>query len=300
MRTRQSGRSFMSMSHILRMWKTAIFTLVTGRPDKVLRFRHGMRFLAIPPTISNALQLGTRLPQSRTSFMKSSKVIITSMALGLAHVSVLAQGTFQNLNFEQANPVFVSGPDSPYDATTASALPGWTVLIGGVQQSVVTVNNPTLGAPWVSLVGPGTHFGFSPIDGDYSVLLQGYAGTVAISQTGLIPSGTQSLLFESATGLLQPGLLEVSVGTQDVPLVAVGTGPNYTLYGANISAWAGQTDALTFSAAPGGAFINNWELDDISFSPNAVTPEPSPLVLTGFGGLLFALCRRFAPKRPSR
>jgi hypothetical protein len=42
--------------------------------------------------------------------------------------------------------------------------------------------------------------------------------------------------------------------------------------------------------------LNNWTLDDISFSTTSI-PEASPLVLTGVGGLLFALYRRFAPKR---
>jgi len=72
------------------------------------------------------------------------------------------------------------------------------------------------------------------------------------------------------------GPLEVYLGTQTIPFFAVGTGPNYTLYGANISAWAGQTEELTF-LAPGGTY-NNWEIDEITFSPNPV-PEPSTLAL---------------------
>ena len=87
------------------------------------------------------------------------------------------------------------------------------------------------------------------------------------------------------------------VGSQTVPFTAVGTGPNYTLYAANIAAWAGDTEALTFSALQASGGLNNWTIDDILFSPNAV-PEPSPLALTGIVGLLFALYRRFAPKRP--
>lgn len=93
------------------------------------------------------------------------------------------------------------------------------------------------------------------------------------------------------------GGLEVLVGNQVVPITAVGSGPNYTLYGANISAWAGDTEQLTFAAQEVfTAGLNNWVLDDISFSPQTV-PEPSPLALTGAGALLFALYRRFASKR---
>jgi hypothetical protein len=53
---------------------------------------------------------------------------------------------------------------------------------------------------------------------------------------------------------------------------------------------------LEFTADFDGSY-NNVVLDDITFSPNAV-PEPSPIALMGIGGLFFALCRRFAPKRP--
>ena len=92
------------------------------------------------------------------------------------------------------------------------------------------------------------------------------------------------------------GTLDVLIGTQVVSFSALGSGPNYTLYGANISAWAGDSELLTFSALEDLSLPNNWVIDDISFSPNAV-PEASPLTLTGIGGILFALYRRFAPKR---
>jgi hypothetical protein len=205
-----------------------------------------------------------------------------------------AQGTFQNLNFEQANPVAVN----PFlgTVTTASALPDWTAEIGGVQQTVILENGFSTGAAEVSLIGPG----YGPIDGDYSVLLTGnYNTTTSISQAGLIPVGTQSLFFDAQKGFGGggDGNLGVFIGTQDVPFTPVATYPNYTLYGANISAWSGDTEELTFSAlASSMTGLNNWTLDDISFSPAAI-PEASPLVLTGVGGLLFALYRRFAPKR---
>jgi hypothetical protein len=77
----------------------------------------------------------------------------------------------------------------------------------------------------------------------------------------------------------------------------VAVGPNYTLYGANISAWAGDTEQLSFSALEDTTSgLNNWEINDISFSPTVATPEPNTLVLTGIGSLLFTLYRRFAPK----
>jgi hypothetical protein len=52
---------------------------------------------------------------------------------------------------------------------------------------------------------------------------------------------------------------------------------------------------LEFTADFNGSF-NFVVLDDIAFSTQAI-PEPSPLALTGVGALVFALYRRFAPKR---
>jgi hypothetical protein len=230
--------------------------------------------------------------------MKSVKLNIYWIAWTLGTGCGLGQGTFENLDFEQANPIII--PGSPYnDSTVANVLPYWTVTIGGIQQSEIPVDGFSTGAAWVSLVGPGSHSGVSPIDGNYSVLLQNYEGTpepnaTAISQTGVIPSGTQSLIFEAHSYSFIPGPLNIMMGNQVVSYAEVGTGANYVIYSANISAWAGKNEQLTF-ADPNGS--GNWEIDDISFSPNAVTPEPSPLALTGIGGLLFALYRRFVPKR---
>jgi hypothetical protein len=48
---------------------------------------------------------------------------------------------------------------------------------------------------------------------------------------------------------------------------------------------------------PSGTPPSELILDDISFSSTSAIPESSPLALTGLGGLLIALYRRFAPKR---
>ena len=65
--------------------------------------------------------------------------------------SLIAQGTFQNLNFEQANPVASGSPYPAYDVTTASALPGWTVYYGSSQQAEVAYHTESLGATQVTL-----------------------------------------------------------------------------------------------------------------------------------------------------
>jgi hypothetical protein len=211
----------------------------------------------------------------------------------LAGLTVQAQGTFQNLNFELADP----GQFSSFSVPISSALPGWTVAIGGVQQADVGYNAFSTGAPFVSLIGPG----HGPLDGNYSVLLTGSAAptaTAAISQTAGIPSGTESLYFDAqqGTGGAANGVLQVMVGSQIVQITPLTIEPNYTEYGANISAWGGDTEQLTFTALGTTSGLNNWEIDDISFSTQSV-PEPTPLILTGLGAVVFALYRRFAPKR---
>jgi hypothetical protein len=77
------------------------------------------------------------------------------------------------------------------------------------------------------------------------------------------------------------------------------------LYGGNVSEWAGQTALLDITqlapTSPDGEHSpSGLQLDDITFSPNAITttPEPDPFILMGIGGALFAAYRRFAPKRP--
>jgi hypothetical protein len=113
---------------------------------------------------------------------------------------------------------------------------------------------------------------------------------------GTVPSTAQSLEFEAVT----VGTFSVSFAGNELEPIAISSvqgadGMTYTLYGASISAWAGQTGALEFTA-DFDVHDPYFVLDDISFSPQTV-PEPSPLALTGAGALLFALYRRFASKR---
>ena len=161
-------------------------------------------------------------------------------------------------------------PLYPYAVTVANALPGWSVFYGTVQQTQILYNDASLGTTAVTLYANGYPGNPGPIiDGNFGVLLQGYVingvpTAASISQTGLIPSGMQSLLFDAAGGPSSPPVPpDVFVGNQEISLVPVGSGPNYTLFGGNISTWAGQTEELTISA-PG--LSGNWEIDDISFS----------------------------------
>ena len=110
----------------------------------------------------------------------------------LAVLSAQAEVTFQNLNFEQANPVFTGA--ASLDVTAASALPYWTASIGGVPQTDIGYNAASTGATEVSIIN--SHGPVPVIDGNYSVLLTGgtSASSASISQTGLI-APVRSLFF---------------------------------------------------------------------------------------------------------
>jgi len=246
--------------------------------------------------------------------MKTTKLIsIAIYAFYFATSFVVrAQGTlFQNLDFESAN--IAASPVEPYPnfVPMASALPGWTAYLGTGQQTQVGYNAPTAGTATISLIGPTWNssdtgiYTVGVIDGYYSVLLRsgGVPGNqlvgenASIDQNGTVPSTAESLRFEA----LAVGPFSVSFAGNALNPIALSSGVSadglpYTLYGASISAWAGQSGTLEFTSGFNGNFPY-LVLDDISFSTQSV-PEPSPLVLTGIGALVFALYRRFAPKRP--
>ncbi len=220
--------------------------------------------------------------------MKSSTLVIGAVSSFLISTSAVAQDDFGNLNFEDANPITAS----PGYVTSASAIPDWTAAIAGATQDQIWENGFSTGAPAISLISAN----YGAIDGNYSVLLTGSISSASISQTGEIPPGTQSLLFD-AEPFPRGGPLVVTVGNDNLTLFPIQIGANFNVYGANITAWGGQTEQLTFTAVGNNTTFNVWEIDDISFSPTAVVPEPNPFALTAIGGLLFGLYRRFWQKR---
>jgi len=208
-----------------------------------------------------------------------------TLILLLANSTAIAQGTFQNLDFEAANlPPIPSGQYGGFVAIS-DAFPGWTGYIGTNQVTQVLQNNLTLGAPSIDILGPNWSY-TQIISGQYAALLQ--AGTyadrppadAALAQVGQIPTTARSLqLKESGAPVF------VSLAGQPIALVQIGSGVNYVLYAGDISQFAGQTVELrlTTHGTPDYPFqmVN---LDDIEFSPVPI-PEPNPLSLFALGSL---------------
>jgi hypothetical protein len=241
--------------------------------------------------------------------VKIATAIIGWLAIAVVVLPTHAQGTFQNLDFEQAGLYLTPVPSGQFggEVPVSSALPDWTAYLGNVQQTQALQNNYTAGTASINILGPdwGSGLGQSPsmiIDGSYTVMLQ--AGTepgnmnvyvsASIAQNGTVPLTAQSVEFK-AWALTGPTAPSIYFNGNSLPPVVISSTPNFTLYGANISPYAGQSGQLEFTAGTGSG--PDWILlDDISFSTGAV-PEPNPLTLTGIGGLLFALYRRVAQKR---
>jgi hypothetical protein len=194
---------------------------------------------------------------------------------------------FVNLDFESAQliPVSTNGNGS-INIATANALPGWTAFSGTNQLSLIPYNTPDyVASPPVGLLLGATTIG------NFAVLLE--PGS-SISQTGSVPANAISLLF----AVLSPGSspFTVSLDGQELSYAAIGNAVNshgfpYTIFGVDISAFAGQVATLTFSSRGG-------ILDNIQFSPQAV-PEPAESALLAFGALAFSF-HRWRKSRPRR
>ncbi len=213
----------------------------------------------------------------------TTSIIVTSFLL-VSKFDGFAQG-FVNLNFESTT---LASNGTPSTVATTVGLPGWSASIGGVSQSTILYNNGTLGNSAIAIQGYNV---FSPsIAGNFSAALTaGATGNASISQTGLIPANSLSLLFESYSSGSGLPTLSVTINGQNISISPLLITANYTLYGGDISAFSGQTANLAFTAVsnyPQG--FGYYVLDEISFSTNPV-PEPSEYALLALGGILFGI-----------
>jgi len=226
--------------------------------------------------------------------MKFISAIFPVILLLVGNQPGFAQG-FVNLDFEDATIPSTPVGGSTFPADPMLAFPGWTVLpnSSSVYPTVTSYNSLSLGAPAVDLMGPNfpNAVGYIPLQGSYSVLLQyfGISGPPSLSQTGIIPSGTQSINFlvgDSRSDAV------VTLNGMNIPLIQVSGG---RLAG-DISAFADTVAQLTFSTTSNTGYAGNWlYFDDVQFSTSSV-PEPSEFALTALGALLLGF-RRFLRHR---
>lgn len=217
------------------------------------------------------------------------KMVSILLCLLICHAAG-GQG-FINLNFE--SPTFVSvGGGYPGTVDPSAALPGWTAYWGSSLAPYVLYDNYFLDSRGISIFDGNPASKSSPLEGRYSLLLQGgftlagppNRGSASIAQTGLIPLFAKSLTFQvGPTSESYSQYFEVSVAGQ--PLQNFGGV-------VDISPFAGQQVEIRFTAypVPTGLAINNIILDEIAFSPTAV-PEPTVPLLFGLLGIV-AFCYR--------
>jgi hypothetical protein len=215
---------------------------------------------------------------------------------------IYSQGAFQNLDFEGANPISYGPPYPNSYVTVASALPGWQGFVGGSATPVVWLDGLSTGGAGISIVNNDSQAGTQALQGNWSAVLfaggepanQGVIVSTALTQTGVIPAGTQSIQMDAAEQL---GTFSVALNGSTIQMTPLEIVPGYTIYGSDISAWAGQTATLSITENPSSTLLFGvLEVDNISFSQTAVVPEPGPLLLTGVGGTVLAIYRRLAPK----
>jgi hypothetical protein len=236
--------------------------------------------------------------------MRSIQIVVTSSFIFAEAfpVTANAQDIFQDLNFESAT--VPNGSSTGSFIPISDALPGWNGYLINTSTSITTSQTQvsydgiSTGGAGISLIDSAS--GVQPLQGNYSVFLFGGGApsvvSAEISQTALIPFGMNTLLMEAWTFNASP---VVAVDGQTITMTPMQTIPDanlyggyYTLYGGNISSFAGARVTLSFTdPAPTSDAPSQFLLDNISFSPVA-TPEPTPLILTGIGGLIFALHRR--------
>jgi MYXO-CTERM domain-containing protein len=211
------------------------------------------------------------------------------MALLFADQIGFSQG-FLNLNFEQSIIVSSSPSGEGFNDGIADVL-GWTEYNGWADANysdytTLIYNDEPLDSPGVCLEGLDY---FRPaIQGNYSIFMRGGSTAFAqvhpdlpiiasIGQTAQIPSYANSITYWASQGL------QVSFNGQPLSFTDVSDTANYSVWTADISAYAGQTGQLLFTG--------EGLLDNIQISPRPV-PEPSGFALGALGALLLGFRRR--------
>ncbi len=200
-------------------------------------------------------------------------------------LGALGQGTFRNLDFELAN-LPILAPGQYMIVSDADALPGWTAYLGTDLQTTILYNAQTLGDASVSILGPNYQAG-PTLQGDFMAFLAAGRGhsITSLRQTGVVPNDAQSLRVVIASDPTEN--FEFSLNGVALSMVPLAVGPSATLYGADVSTFAGQSSLLNISAylSPSAPTFFGFRLDDIRFS-NQPIPEPSVFGLLALSAFL--------------
>jgi hypothetical protein len=234
--------------------------------------------------------------------MKNRQVAVAISFSFIFLQNIFGQG-FENLDFESANVSQpLSGNYGYYAVSASAAIPGWTVYQdqSGLQKGnlgVVGYNTPDVS---LSIIDTNFGGGFIPFQGHYSVNLFSDADfdvEASISQTGLVPAGTQSLFMDAS---YSGAPFIVTLGSETLNMLPLQTFSNYTLYGANISSFANEVENLTILEPipdPLGSQSTDLILDNIQFSSQPV-PEPNTLSFSSISILLFFWRMRLIKQSP--
>lgn len=221
--------------------------------------------------------------------MKKHLTYVCAASFVILVNGIFAQGTFQNLDFEQATVPFVPPGQFGADVTVSNGLPNRVAYFNSFQISTIPHDDVALGDAAVSLHDTSSGFN-QPIQGSFSVLLQGSGSgpphSAAIGQTGQVPAGAASVRFWADPR----SNLQVTFGGQGIVISRLGSTPGYDVFGGDISPFAGQTAELRF-IGPGNS---GGYFDNIFFSAQPI-PEPSTFGLFTLGALLLGwrfLCKR--------
>jgi hypothetical protein len=194
-----------------------------------------------------------------------------------------AQGTFQNLGFEAAQNIPVFDPQGhPWTMPASDALPGWSCYLGPNQVNYAWYNDLALDSVAIGIQSSTSQYlppGF--LVGQYCLSLQ-YGvlggppltyGTASIAQSGQLSSSVRSIRFRGTDPFA------VTFNGANIPLTVLSSQAGYSVYGGDISQFAGETGTLAFTSYTHFGF-----LDAIQLSTQSI-PEPSrvALFIIGFG-----------------
>jgi hypothetical protein len=221
------------------------------------------------------------------------------LILGVASATIAVQGSefggVANYGFEDVQIFFADEFQHTIDANRA--LPSWapystyTSPNGDTPLPVLFYDTFALDSPWIS-VHDNASPNFQPIEGQYSVLIQGGnlpGGSAWIVQPVTVPVGSKSLVF----GGKDVQGLEVSFGGQTLPYFEIGADADYKIYAADARGLIGQAGDLKLLASFG-----NWGLvDSVHFSTIYSVPEFSTPLLFTFGAVLVSVVKKAGKRR---